>query len=96
MNEGKNIPVILICPSFLAILTLNRYKNGYHDEEKGTPVVISTSTKPSNIDADSDIDPDIHGDGGKPMCIEGNGVGPLEIVVSLTEFHFILFWLINK
>lgn len=95
MNEGKNIPVILICPLFLAILTLNRYKNGYH-EEKGTPVVISTSTKPCNIDADSDIDLKIHGDGGKPMCIEGNNVAPLEIVVSLTEFHFILFWLIKK
>lgn len=77
------------------MLTLNCYKNGYH-EEKGTPVVISTSTKPSNIDAHSDIDLDIHGDGGKPMCIEGNNVAPLEIVVSLTEFHFILFWLIEK
>eukprot|EP00057_Strongylocentrotus_purpuratus_P027228 XP_011681702.1 PREDICTED: uncharacterized protein LOC100889353 isoform X2 [Strongylocentrotus purpuratus] len=62
------------------ILTLNRYKNIYNDEGKGTPVVISTSTTTFDSDADSDVDPDIHCDDGKPMCIEGNSDGPLEVL----------------
>eukprot|EP00057_Strongylocentrotus_purpuratus_P019016 XP_011673490.1 PREDICTED: uncharacterized protein LOC105442755 [Strongylocentrotus purpuratus] len=62
------------------ILTLNRYNNIYQDEGKGTPVVISTSTTTFDSNADSDVDPDIHCDDGKPMCIEGNSDGPLEVL----------------